>query len=74
MVADAPRERARMANPISPDAPCFTVLPSGGLCGHPFRRHFGVGGTCIAGHHGKDDASVCACLAFDPGDGDGDRP
>jgi hypothetical protein len=56
-----------------PDDPCFTVLPSGAICGHRYGRHFGPG-PCLAGTS-SGEASVCACLKFTPKDeADGHRP
>jgi hypothetical protein len=45
-----------------PDDPCFTVLPSGAICGHRRAKHFGSG-PCLAGT-ASGEASVCACLRF----------
>jgi hypothetical protein len=55
----------RLAMP-RPDDPCFTVLPSGAICGHRYGRHLGMG-PCLAGTS-SGEASVCACLKFTPKD------
>jgi hypothetical protein len=56
-----------------PDAPCFTVLASGAVCGHRYGRHFGLG-PCLA-QTSSGEASVCPCLRFTSKDeADGNRP
>jgi hypothetical protein len=48
---------------IDPTEPCYTILATGALCGHPYGRHFGPEGPCLSGAAGGE-SSVCPCVSF----------